>query len=149
MPNNDIISFLIRCCGKSEQNTKNMASREGFEPPTDCLAYHYGLRRQRHHCHLVCGLDHIFTISGGMRMASTEPCDNHSQNGCVCFDYSSAYLSSIEPLIHLYHPYLLCDVASLSKKGNVRFPRYYLVSSIDEQGFTDIALSTLQISVTL
>ena len=98
MPNNDFVPFLIRCCGMSEHNTKkqiNMASREGFEPPTDCLAYHYGLRRQRHHCHLVCGLDHIFTISGGMRMASTEPCDNHSQNGYFCFDYSLVYLSSM------------------------------------------------------
>ena len=93
-----------------------MASREGFEPPTDCLAYHYGLRRQRHHCHLVCGLDHIFTISGGMRMASTEPCDNHLQNGCGCSDYSSVYLSSIEPLIHLCLPYLLVTLRHYRKR---------------------------------
>ncbi len=54
-----------------------MASREGFEPPTDGLAYHYDFRHQ--HGVAVCGLDYIFTISGATRVVSTEPHDNHQR----------------------------------------------------------------------
>ncbi|MEL6624298.1 MAG: hypothetical protein AAFO96_24620 [Bacteroidota bacterium] len=42
----------------------------GLEPGTCCLAYHYSF-----HCPQMRfdGLDHIFTISGAARMASTDP----------------------------------------------------------------------------
>lgn len=46
------------------------ASQEGFEPPTDGLAYHHDFRHQRV---VVCSLDYIFTISGATRVVSTEP----------------------------------------------------------------------------
>lgn len=42
----------------------------------------------------VCGLDHIFAISGGMRMASTEPCNNQMPNEYLLTDYSSVCLPS-------------------------------------------------------
>ena len=48
-------------------------SQEGFEPPTDGLAYHYGFHHQRN---TVCSLDYNFTISGATRLVSTEPHDN-------------------------------------------------------------------------
>ena len=111
--------------GKEEQffSSLPIASREGFEPPTDCLAYHYSLRCQKDISFTsVCGLDHIFTVSGGVRMASTEPCDNHWQNVRSCVDYSSVYLPStmlisatpnqLEPLIYLCRRlYLVYDAS--------------------------------------
>ena len=46
------------------------ASQEGFEPPTDGLAYHHDFRHQHR---VVCSLDYIFTVSGATRVVSTEP----------------------------------------------------------------------------
>ncbi|WP_207679649.1 hypothetical protein [Desulfonema magnum] len=43
----------------------------GFEPATYGLAYHYRFPCQPGR--VVCGLDHIFTISGAAHMASTDP----------------------------------------------------------------------------
>lgn len=49
-----------------------MARLAGLEPATYGLAYHFDFRRRKIHFY-VRGLDHIFTISGGVRMASTDP----------------------------------------------------------------------------
>ena len=68
------------------------ASQEGFEPPTDGLAYHHDFRHQRV---VVCSLDYIFTISGATRVVSTEPHDNHQQKEYFAFGYSSVLLPSM------------------------------------------------------
>ncbi|MGB3584991.1 MAG: hypothetical protein WBA23_00565 [Tunicatimonas sp.] len=50
----------------------------GLEPETYCLAYQLLLSQLR--LSRICGLDHIFAVSGVVRMASTEPPNNHSLN---------------------------------------------------------------------
>ncbi len=69
------------------------ASQEGFEPPTDGLAYHHDFRHQHR---VVCSLDYIFTVSGATRVVSTEPHDNHLQKEYFAFDYSLVFLPSMK-----------------------------------------------------
>jgi len=53
-----------------------MARPAGFEPATLGLAYQLQLSLLSRMTRNICGLDHLFTISGAARMASTEPRDN-------------------------------------------------------------------------
>jgi hypothetical protein len=53
-----------------------MARPAGFEPATLGLAYHLQLSLLPDTFLDICGLDHLFTISGAARMASTEPYEN-------------------------------------------------------------------------
>jgi len=111
---------------------------EGFEPSTYGLAYHYSFHCQQFHI-IVCGLDHIFAVSGGMRMASTEPCDNRGMGRPITLRYIYPQYTFLEPLI-----YLNCPCLYSINNGDDRFPRYCHV-----KGFTDIAPSTSQIPVFL
>ena len=67
--------------------------QEGLEPPTYGLAYHYSFHYQ--HIYVVCGLDYIFAISGGVRIVSTEQGDNHQQSLRLLSDYSLGSLPEL------------------------------------------------------
>ena len=54
----------------------NFVIPAGFEPATYCLAYHFDFHRSRT-IFGICGLDYIFTVSGVMRIVSTELPYNH------------------------------------------------------------------------
>lgn len=67
-----------------------MAPPVGFEPTTYGLAHHcnFHCQEDQSFIHPVCGPDHIFAVSGGMRMASTEPYDNQKQSEFLISVYS-------------------------------------------------------------
>ena len=69
-----------------------MARLAGVEPATHGLAYHYNFHCLFNHKLNVCGLDHLFTISGVARMVSTELCDNYQEILYLLDDYFLVYL---------------------------------------------------------
>ncbi len=133
-----MLTFSVRKCLVLNQNLntlnrynlkQNMARPTGIEPVTYGLAYHYNFHC-RHRTDNVCGLDYIFTFTGGTRIVSTDPVGSLPGNCTppviLPWQATAKHISITKRLLVIS----FLGIANAEPKGSaVRFHRYSVLHS--------------------